>query len=148
MPTTRSTGRGFAGMDKEKQREIASLGGRAAHASGNAHEWTSAEAREAGRRGGIAAHQQRGTAPTDAQKGGGTATPPAPPPERAIDDDEAEKASASENAAEYDDDRNPRYAPTPEPQRIDERRPVPGSDIGDAARRRGRAEMTSEGDYR
>ncbi|MBP9820464.1 general stress protein [Candidatus Woesebacteria bacterium] len=48
---TRS-GRGFAGMDPEQQRKIASKGGRAAHAKGTAHEWTSEEAREAGRRGG------------------------------------------------------------------------------------------------
>lgn len=41
-------GRGFAGMDRERQREIASQGGRAAHASGNAHQFTSEEARLAG----------------------------------------------------------------------------------------------------
>ena len=41
-------GRGFASMDSERQREIAAEGGRAAHASGNAHEFTSQEAREAG----------------------------------------------------------------------------------------------------
>lgn len=41
--------RGFASMDPQRQREIASQGGRAAHASGNAHEFTSEEAREAGR---------------------------------------------------------------------------------------------------
>jgi len=46
--------RGFASMDKEQQREIASEGGRAAHRSGNAHEFTSEEAREAGRKGGEA----------------------------------------------------------------------------------------------
>jgi len=40
--------RGFASMDPNKQREIASEGGRAAHRSGNAHEFTSQEAREAG----------------------------------------------------------------------------------------------------
>jgi hypothetical protein len=45
-------GRGFAGMDDDKQREIASEGGRAAHESGNAHEFTSEEAREAGSKGG------------------------------------------------------------------------------------------------
>ena len=44
----RSGGRGFAGMDRERQREIASQGGRAAHASGNAHQFTSEEARAAG----------------------------------------------------------------------------------------------------
>lgn len=44
--------RGFASMDKAKQQAIASLGGKRAHAKGTAHEWTSEEAREAGRRGG------------------------------------------------------------------------------------------------
>ena len=44
--------RGFASMDPEKQREIASKGGKASHQSGNAHEWTSEEAQEAGRKGG------------------------------------------------------------------------------------------------
>jgi hypothetical protein len=43
-----TSNRGFASMDPAKQREIASLGGRAAHASGNAHEFTSEEARAAG----------------------------------------------------------------------------------------------------
>jgi len=49
--------RGFAAMDEEKQRKIASKGGKAAHESGNAHEFTSEEAREAGRKGGRVAHQ-------------------------------------------------------------------------------------------
>lgn len=44
-----NSNRGFASMDQQQQREIASQGGRAAHASGNAHEFTSEEAREAGR---------------------------------------------------------------------------------------------------
>jgi general stress protein YciG len=47
-----TSNRGFASMDPERQREIASEGGRAAHASGNAHEFTSEEARAAGRKGG------------------------------------------------------------------------------------------------
>ncbi|HZH44011.1 MAG TPA: KGG domain-containing protein [Lysobacter sp.] len=46
--------RGFAAMDEAKQREIASKGGKAAHRSGNAHEFDSEEAREAGRKGGQA----------------------------------------------------------------------------------------------
>ncbi|MEK7511166.1 MAG: KGG domain-containing protein [Patescibacteria group bacterium] len=46
--------RGFAAMDEEKQREIASKGGKAAHAKGTAHEFSSEEAREAGRKGGQA----------------------------------------------------------------------------------------------
>jgi general stress protein YciG len=52
-------GRGFASMDPEKQREIASKGGRAAHVQGTAHEWTSDEAREAGRKGGAASRGSR-----------------------------------------------------------------------------------------
>lgn len=43
---------GFASMDREKQRKIASKGGRAAHRKGTAHEWSSDEARVAGRIGG------------------------------------------------------------------------------------------------
>jgi general stress protein YciG len=53
--------RGFAAMDREKQRAIASKGGRAAHAKGTAHEFTTEEARAAGRKGGQAAHA-KGTA--------------------------------------------------------------------------------------
>ena len=44
--------RGFASMSAEKKREIASKGGKAAHALGTAHKWTSAEAQAAGRKGG------------------------------------------------------------------------------------------------
>ena len=51
--------RGFASMSADKQREIASKGGRAAHAKGTAHEWSSDEAREAGRKGGMASHRRR-----------------------------------------------------------------------------------------
>lgn len=51
--------RGFASMDRVKQREIASKGGKAAHQKGTAHEWTSEEARDAGRKGGIASHRRR-----------------------------------------------------------------------------------------
>ena len=46
-------------MDRAKQREIASKGGKAAHQKGTAHEWTSEEARDAGRKGGLASHQRR-----------------------------------------------------------------------------------------
>jgi general stress protein YciG len=46
-------------MDRTKQREIASKGGKAAHQKGTAHEWTSEEARDAGRKGGIASHRRR-----------------------------------------------------------------------------------------
>jgi len=52
----RRNGRGFAALPADELRRIAGMGGRASHESGNAHEWTSAEAREAGRRGGQASH--------------------------------------------------------------------------------------------
>lgn len=57
----RSGNQGFASMDRERQREIASKGGRAAHQRGTAHEFTSEEAQAAGRKGGKAAHA-KGTA--------------------------------------------------------------------------------------
>ena len=65
MPTSNSGGskRGFAAMSPEKQREIASKGGRAAHQKGTAHEWSSDEAREAGRKGGMASRGGRGKLP-------------------------------------------------------------------------------------
>ena len=47
-----SSNRGFASMDEARQREIASQGGKAAHEKGTAHEFTSEEARAAGRKGG------------------------------------------------------------------------------------------------
>ncbi|MBO9539755.1 stress-induced protein [bacterium] len=51
--------RGFAAMDQAKQREIASKGGKAAHEKGTAHEFSSEEAREAGRKGGEAVSRDR-----------------------------------------------------------------------------------------
>jgi general stress protein YciG len=51
--------RGFASMDRTKQREIARKGGKAAHLKGTAHEWSSEEARLAGRKGGMASHKRR-----------------------------------------------------------------------------------------
>ena len=51
-------------MSPEKQREIASKGGRAAHQKGTAHEWSSDEARDAGRKGGMASRGGRGKLPT------------------------------------------------------------------------------------
>ena len=51
--------RGFASMDPDKQKAIASKGGKAAHAKGTAHEFTAEEAREAGRKGGLIVSQNR-----------------------------------------------------------------------------------------
>jgi hypothetical protein len=69
--------RGFASMDRAQQREIASKGGRAAHTKGTAHEWTSEEAREAGRKGGMASHRRREQ--LTAQEGAGERQPLASP---------------------------------------------------------------------
>jgi general stress protein YciG len=56
-----SSRRGFASMDPERQRQIASRGGKAAHASGNAHQFNATEAREAGRKGGLAGRRTPGS---------------------------------------------------------------------------------------
>jgi general stress protein YciG len=62
--------RGFASMDPGKQREIASKGGRAAHAKGTAHEFTSDEARVAGRKGGEAVSRDRAHMSAIGREGG------------------------------------------------------------------------------
>ena len=51
--------RGFAAMDRKIVSEIARKGGKAAHTAGTAHEFTSDEARAAGRKGGLASHAKR-----------------------------------------------------------------------------------------
>lgn len=69
----RSTGRsnrGFASMDPEQQRRIASAGGRAAHRKGTAHEFDAEEARAAGRKGGEAVSQNREHMATIGRQGG------------------------------------------------------------------------------
>ncbi|MGN6184496.1 MAG: KGG domain-containing protein [Thermoanaerobaculia bacterium] len=62
--------RGFASMDPSKQKEIASKGGRAAHAKGTAHEFTSDEARVAGRKGGEAVSRDRAHMAAIGREGG------------------------------------------------------------------------------
>jgi general stress protein YciG len=66
--------RGFASMSPERQKEIASKGGRAAHAKGTAHEWTPDEARTAGRKGGQVSRGGRGRLP----EASGPVTPETP----------------------------------------------------------------------
>ena len=51
--------RGFSSMEKTRQREIASKGGKAAHQKGTAHEFTSDEAKLAGRKGGVSSRARR-----------------------------------------------------------------------------------------
>jgi len=60
-------------MSAEKQREIASKGGRAAHEKGTAHEWTPDEARAAGRKGGQISRGGRGRLVSDSDMGAGIA---------------------------------------------------------------------------
>ncbi|MEX0932300.1 MAG: KGG domain-containing protein [Parcubacteria group bacterium] len=54
-------GRGFASMDEDRQREIASMGGKAAHQKGTAHEFDSESGREAGRKGGLSRRKKEET---------------------------------------------------------------------------------------
>ncbi|WP_431476662.1 KGG domain-containing protein [Massilia eburnea] len=63
-----TSNRGFASMDPERQREIASEGGKAAHASGNAHEFTSEEARKAG----SMSHKNDGNRQSGSESDGGS----------------------------------------------------------------------------
>ena len=65
-----TSARGFASMDEEKQREIASKGGKAAHEKGTAHEFTPEEAREAGHKGGETVSQDREHMADIGRKGG------------------------------------------------------------------------------
>lgn len=66
----KTANRGFAAMDPEKQKRIASEGGRAAHRQGVAHEWSRDEARQAGRKGGQAVSQNREHMSEIGRKGG------------------------------------------------------------------------------
>lgn len=62
--------RGFAAMAPDVQREIASKGGRRAHEKGTAHEFTSEEARRAGRKGGEVVARDRAHMAEIGAKGG------------------------------------------------------------------------------
>ena len=81
-------------MDRSKQRDIASKGGKAAHQKGTAHEWTSEEAREAGRKGGMASHrrkQEQQQQTPDGNPSGNT------PESTASDDSNLERMMGSDN---------------------------------------------------
>src|SRR5207247_6886153 len=65
-----STGRGFAGMTDQRQRAIAAEGGRAAHEQGTAHEFSVAEARQAGQKGGEAVSRDRNHMAQIGRRGG------------------------------------------------------------------------------
>src|SRR5882724_13384090 len=65
-----TSNRGFASMDDDKQREIARKGGQAAHEKGTAHEFSSEEAREAGRKGGETVSEDTGHMAEIGRQGG------------------------------------------------------------------------------
>ena len=67
---SRTSKRGFASMDPQKQKDIASKGGKAAHQMGVAHEWNSEEARKAGRKGGESVSKNREHMAEIGRKGG------------------------------------------------------------------------------
>jgi general stress protein YciG len=71
MARSGTSNRGFASMDRSRQREIASKGGRAAHQKGTAHEWTADEARVAGRKGGETVSRDREHMAAIGREGGG-----------------------------------------------------------------------------
>ena len=85
--------RGFAVMDREKQREIAAKGGRAAHEKGTAHRWSEEEAKEAGRKGGAASHRNAHRTGTQGSKDPMMGGP-------AIEDPSAEEPSTEEPLTE------------------------------------------------
>jgi len=72
--------RGFASMDRKRQRDIASKGGKAAHKKGAAHEWTREEAQAAGRKGGLARHRKPLAAPPAADDSSSTGDESSSPP--------------------------------------------------------------------
>lgn len=72
-PSNGRSNRGFASMDRERQREIASKGGRAAHRKGTAHQWSADEAREAGRKGGTSVSRDREHMAAIGREGGASA---------------------------------------------------------------------------
>jgi len=67
--------RGFAAMDRKRVSEIASKGGKAAHAAGTAHQFSSDEARNAGKKGGVAPHIRRGRGPRNSSSAAAAGEP-------------------------------------------------------------------------
>jgi general stress protein YciG len=93
-----SRGRGFAGMDPERQRQISSQGGKAAHQKGTAHEFDSNEAREAGRKGGMVSGGRR-RAREQAQGRPSREAEPSSEREREREESESESSGSSPDAS-------------------------------------------------
>ena len=92
-------------MDRQKQRDIASKGGKAAHQKGTAHEWTSEEARDAGRKGGIASHRRRRELLAQQNTGGNPGNPGSANDMGRSTMDET-RASASEESTSFSGESN------------------------------------------
>jgi uncharacterized protein len=92
-----SRGRGFAGMDPERQRQISSQGGKAAHQKGTAHEFDSNEAREAGRKGGMVSGGRRRA--REQTQGRPNREPEGESNEREREESETEATDASSDAS-------------------------------------------------
>jgi hypothetical protein len=108
---TSTSNRGFASMDDDKQRSIASEGGRAAHAQGTAHEFTSEEAREAGRKGGQSGTSGDSDSDRDMQASGDNRSQQTQGRERDEDGQFTSSdrgGSSSERSSRSDDDRGGR----------------------------------------
>ena len=101
--------RGFASMDSSKQREIASKGGRAAHQKGTAHEFTSDEARVAGRKGGEAVSRDRAHMSAIGREGGHSRGVRARAPQSGGNDVEQsfERQATTERSGFESNNRNP-----------------------------------------
>jgi general stress protein YciG len=98
--------RGFASMSPERQREIASKGGRAAHEKGTAHEWTPDEARRAGRKGGETVSRDRAHMAAIGREGGGARSARRNTPPRGSDAVQSNDTEQRGNRNERDDNRN------------------------------------------
>ena len=98
MTEGKGGGRGFAGMDEERRREVARMGGRAAHQKGTAHEFSSEEAREAGRKGGRAVSQNRDHMSAIGREGGESRAASHSNRDSELDDEEDSAEASPEEA--------------------------------------------------
>ena len=98
--------RGFASMSPERQREIASKGGRAAHEKGTAHEWTPDEARRAGRKGGETVSRDRAHMAAIGREGGGARSARRNTPPRGGEAVQGNESNERGNRNDRDENRN------------------------------------------
>jgi len=92
--------RGFSSMDPQKQREIASKGGKAAHQKGTAHEFTTEEARIAGRKGGAASRARRSSGQKESDNDNGSEMGGEASLDRQTSEEQAHTATSEETSGE------------------------------------------------